>query len=111
MTTSDQESSSDIALRLVGCSARSRGQQRRHTTTPGRLLTCSKSIRSTLEASRPYRRPGQQNNGWRSWTNSPPALKPPIAVTPVRKSNGSLGEWPVNGSSNELVERLEQDER
>jgi hypothetical protein len=27
------------------------------------------------------------------------ALKPPIAVTPVRKSNGSLTEWPVNGSS------------
>jgi hypothetical protein len=34
MTTSDQESFSDIALRLVGPTARSRGQQRRRTTTP-----------------------------------------------------------------------------
>ena len=98
MTTSDQESSSDIAVRLVGCTARSRGPQRRRTTTPSRLLTCSnsKSIRSTLEASRLRRRPGQQNNGWRSWTNSPPAFEATYRSDPVRKSNGSLGEWPVN---------------
>jgi hypothetical protein len=104
MTTSDQESSSDesssdIMLRLVGLyreAAQATAETYHHVKQAADLFEIDPS---TLKASRRCRRPGQQNNGWRSWTTSPPALKPPIAVTPARKSNGSLTEWPLNGSS------------
>jgi hypothetical protein len=90
MTTSDQESSSDIAVRLVALYrevARAAAETYHHAKQTGDLFEIDPVHPGDLAALSKAR---AAENGWRSLTNSPPAFEATYRSDPVRKSNGSL---------------------